>query len=146
MVFEFSITVFFSFIFITYIFGGFLTAAGKLKQISYYAFFTIILNVVLNVFLIRKYEASGAALATIISQAVMALAQMIYVLKHFNTQFELKKMGSSFLYLLLNIGIMVLLTGINLKWNVKMLIFVIIAILLSFVLQLVKIKNISTLQ
>lgn len=136
----------FPFIFITYIFGGFLTAAGKLKQISYYALFTIVLNIVLNVFLIKKYEASGAALATIISQAVMALAQMIYVIRHFNTQFELKKLGSSLLYLLLNIGVMLLLATINIKWNVKMLTFVIIAILLSFVLQLVKIKNISTLQ
>lgn len=136
----------FPFIFITYIFGGFLTAAGKLKQISYFSLFTIVLNVVLNFVLIKKYQASGAAFATLLSQAIMAFAQMFYVLKYFETHFETKKMLNSVLYLVLNVAIAFFLSRLNILWSAKMLVFIIIAILLSFVLQLVNIRNIRTLQ
>ncbi|MEZ4979262.1 MAG: polysaccharide biosynthesis C-terminal domain-containing protein [Chitinophagales bacterium] len=63
-------------IFLSYIFGGFLTAAGRMNLISFFSLFTILLNLTLNLIWIPKYGASGAAIATFISQYLMAFAQM----------------------------------------------------------------------
>ncbi len=52
---------------IYYIFSSALTAKGSLKILNLIAFGSLILNVLLNIFMIPHYHAYGAALATIIS-------------------------------------------------------------------------------
>ena len=61
----------------TYIFGTLLTANGSLKPLNYMASAGVILNVVLNVILIPKYGAYGAAIASLITQGLTALSQLI---------------------------------------------------------------------
>jgi O-antigen/teichoic acid export membrane protein len=68
----------FAFIFIstTYIFGTLLTANGSLKQLNILAGLTVLLNIGLNLLLIPKFKAEGAAYASVTSQAFYAICQV----------------------------------------------------------------------
>lgn len=61
----------------TYVYGTLLTAAGSLKWLNIMAVGGLILNVVLNILLIPKYDVIGAVIATIVTQFVTFLAQII---------------------------------------------------------------------
>jgi O-antigen/teichoic acid export membrane protein len=74
----------FLFICIGYIFGTFVTAAGKLNLLNGIAALAVLINVVLNLFLIPQYGAEGAAIASFFSLGVMALSQVIVVYRSKN--------------------------------------------------------------
>ena len=61
----------------TYIFGTLLTANGSLKQLNAMALCGIVLNLSLNWYLIPKYYAYGSAMASLITQFVLAAVQVI---------------------------------------------------------------------
>jgi O-antigen/teichoic acid export membrane protein len=65
----------------SYIFGTLLTANGSLKSLNLMALAGMALNIVLNLFLIPTYKASGAAVAGLITQAAMALTQLLLARK-----------------------------------------------------------------
>lgn len=61
----------------TYIFGTLLTANSSLRLLNYMAAGGMILNIVLNFILIPKYQAWGAALASLMTQSATALIQLL---------------------------------------------------------------------
>lgn len=131
----------FPFVFISYLFGGFLTAAGYLKQISVFAFITIGLNIALNYFLIPDSGALGAAIATIASQALMAIAQLSWVMRHWETDFSWKLLLKTLLYFGILLIVILLLNTFSFTWLLKIAIFALVAILLSVALRLLNIKK-----
>lgn len=135
----------FPFVFLSYVFGGFLTAAGRLKTISLFALLTIVLNIGLNFYLIPRYGASGAALATLLSQGLMAGFQFFYVLKHWNTEFDKKLIIRGAIYTLA-LGLLAYsYTLVDFNWFFKIAIFIIIAVILSLVLRLISIQKLKLL-
>lgn len=65
----------------TYIFGTLLTASGKLKTLNIIAGTSVVVNIVLNLFLIPEHGAYGAAVASFFTQAVTAICQIYLVFK-----------------------------------------------------------------
>jgi len=61
----------------TYVFGTLLTANGSLRQLNIMALGGVVLNIVLNYFLIQSYGVVGAAVATLATQTLTAIAQII---------------------------------------------------------------------
>jgi O-antigen/teichoic acid export membrane protein len=61
----------------TYIFGTLLTANGSLKQLNWMAFAGMVINVSLNLYLIPRYQAFGSAYASLFTQIVTAIAQVV---------------------------------------------------------------------
>lgn len=69
---------------LTYIFGTLLTSNGNLKQLNIMAGFGMLLNVVLNLILIPKYQVVGSATASMITQLLTAFSQVmiaVYIFK-----------------------------------------------------------------
>lgn len=66
---------------ITYIFGTLLTANGNLKWLNRMAIAGVSLNIGLNLILIPRHQALGAAISSLITQGVTAIAQMILARK-----------------------------------------------------------------
>ena len=77
---------------LTYIFGTLLTANGSLKQLNYMALFGVLVNVVLNFVLIKHYQAVGAAVATLITQSVTAVIQIVLVYRVFTFKPVIKEL------------------------------------------------------
>ncbi len=63
----------------TYIFGTLLTANGELKILNRLAVGSVLLNIFLNLILIPRYQANGAAAASLITQFLSAIVQIYFV-------------------------------------------------------------------
>jgi O-antigen/teichoic acid export membrane protein len=61
----------------TYIFGTLLTANGNMKQLNYMAASGMVLNIGVNLYMISHLGAFGAAISSLITQALTALIQVI---------------------------------------------------------------------
>lgn len=66
----------------TYIFGTMLTAAGNLRWLNIMAASGLLINLVLNFILIPKYNVMGAVYATVITQFLTFIAQLIISKKY----------------------------------------------------------------
>ncbi len=88
----------------TYVASTLITAEGKLKRMNRIFLVGIILNVVLNFFLIQRNGAAGAALATIITQSFVLLAQLLLITKLFNMKVEVSLIVRVVSYAILVIG------------------------------------------
>ncbi|MBI34522.1 MAG: hypothetical protein CMP67_04070 [Flavobacteriales bacterium] len=75
---------------VNYCFGTLITASGKMKLLNKIAFASLVLNIVLNLFLIPEYGAYGAALASLITQSFSGLWQIIYAVKIFKIIVKLR--------------------------------------------------------
>lgn len=73
-----------------YVTGSLLTANNNMIAISKMSVLALIINVVLNYFLIKKQGASGASLATLITQGTMALMQIALVFKIWDFKVSIK--------------------------------------------------------
>jgi O-antigen/teichoic acid export membrane protein len=61
-----------------YIFGTLMTANANLRQLNIIAVSGVVLNVILNLLLIPKYEVFGATLATLITQSLVAIVHIVW--------------------------------------------------------------------
>ena len=75
-----------------HVFGTWLTAAGKLKFLSFSAMGCMLLNVGLNFWLIPRYGALGTAMACLITQSVFALLCIAGTIKNNGFHFTLKRL------------------------------------------------------
>jgi O-antigen/teichoic acid export membrane protein len=84
----------FAFISVSYIFSTLLTANRNLRELNLLAFFAVVLNLVLNLVLIPRQMARGAAIACLVTQVFVAVGQVLiatYCLKlRIPTDFILK--------------------------------------------------------
>jgi len=88
----FSILMFsFIFISISYIYGTLLTANGSMKALNIMAAGGMIINITLNFILIPVYKAPGAAAASLITQILTAMAQVVIAKKIFHFNINLSK-------------------------------------------------------
>ena len=68
----------------TYIFGTLLTARGDLRLLNWMAFGGVVLNVLLNLYLIPRLGAPGAAMASLVTQCLTAAVQVVMVMRAFS--------------------------------------------------------------
>lgn len=74
---------------LTYIYGTLLTANGSLKQLNVISLIGLVVNFVSNWIMIPIYGAWGAALATLLTQVFVILAQIVIVKSLFKMKYEL---------------------------------------------------------
>ncbi len=67
----------FLFVSTSYIYGTLLTANNNMRQLNILAASTVLINVTLNLILIPRYHALGAAISSLISQGFYAILQLI---------------------------------------------------------------------
>ncbi len=93
----------------TYIFGTLLTANGSIKQLNIMAFVGVILNIVLNLILIPKYQAFGSAYASLTTQLFTGATQLFLALYIF----KLKPRITFLIQLLLFVGVVAVLGSLS---------------------------------
>ena len=125
---------------VTYIFGTLLTAAGRLKQLNLMAVGALLANVGVNLVLIPRHGAMGSACASLVTQSLMALGQMILALHLFNI-----KITSNYVLRLTAFTLFVVAANLLLPtftWWVTLLIVGMASLALAFLLKLIDIKQI----
>lgn len=83
-----------------YIFGTWLAAAGKLHALNTITGIAAFCSIVMNLILIPKYGALGAAATAILINASVAIAEAIVVMRHTDSHFSMTSFLTYFLFIL----------------------------------------------
>ena len=124
-----------------YIFGTLLTANGNLKFLNLISLTGVILNIVLNLILIRKYQAFGAVISTLITQFLMSFLQIIKAVSIFKIKTSWTYLMKSLLFILL-VPLMYYLLKNNINnWMIGIFVGAFISFLFILLLKLLKFRN-----
>jgi O-antigen/teichoic acid export membrane protein len=128
----------------TYIFGTLLTANGSLKQLNIMAAFGMVLNISLNIMIIPRFQAQGAAFVSLFTQTITAIAQVIIATKvfHFKPRWNIILKVIFFGLLLIVLGY---LSKYITKAIVGYLVYLIVATLAAFMIGLIDLKSLINL-
>ncbi len=83
-----------------FVYGTLMTANGDLKRLNILSFIGLVLNVLLNFILIPKHGAFGAAIATFMTQLLIAIFYFSSVWKQFKLHFQAKELLRYSIYVL----------------------------------------------
>ena len=126
----------------TYIFGTLLTANGSLFELNLLAGSAVILNVLLNLILIPRYQAFGAAISSLVTQSYMALFQVIISVIKFRFRLNIGYLAQLVLFPagLFTAGYLI---DKNLEsWSRGAILLICLAIVFAFSSRLLKLKEI----
>ena len=125
----------------TYVFGTLLTANGSLKALNLMAAITAVLNIGLNFVVIPRYGALGAAIASLVSQGLAAVIQLLLAQRFF--KFTLKPV-TVLAFLLFAAGIVALAWGsthLHSDWRINFAALVATSIAWVFVARMINLKQ-----
>jgi O-antigen/teichoic acid export membrane protein len=126
---------------ISYIFGSLLVANNNLKKLNILLIGGVLLNFALNYYLIPHQQALGAAKATLITQALMTIGQIILVVTIMKI-----KINRRLLYIVLAFGLFcVVIFGsiyayLPLNWIIRVVISICISLIAALLIRLVDIQ------
>ena len=126
----------------TYVLGTLLTANGNLKQINIMAFSGILINIALNLLLIPRMQAEGAALASVTTQFAMAVIQVFLIQYIFKFRVNYAFLGSIVLFSGLLYGLGQFTRNISDNWILNLGILVTCATATAFLLKLISIRSV----
>jgi len=126
----------------TYVLGTLLTANGNLKQINIMAFSGILINIGLNLLLIPRMRAEGAALASVTTQFAMAIIQVFLIQYIFKFRVNYAFLGSIVLFSGLLYGLGQFTRNISDNWILNLGILVSCATATAFLLKLISIRSV----
>ena len=126
----------------TYVFGTLLTANGSLKQLNLVAASGVVINILLNLIVIPRFQSVGAACTSLFVQATTAFLQ--YLIAKRILKFELG--GRYWLHFVLFfvsiIAITLLVKQLNINWMVGFLIAFAINCIAIFLTRLLRFREI----
>jgi O-antigen/teichoic acid export membrane protein len=125
----------------TYIFGTLLTANGNLKELNIMASTGMIINILLNLYLIPRFQVVGSAFSSLTTQLLTGLAQILMVQHIFRFHLNYRLLGTLALFmvivLLINMGVSRLPMG----WGPRFLLAASACFGLAFAFRLISIRN-----
>ncbi|MEA3317983.1 MAG: oligosaccharide flippase family protein [Bacteroidota bacterium] len=124
----------------SYIFGTLLTANGSLKYLNRMAIAGVSVNIILNLILIPKYQALGSAIASLVTQTLTALIQVLLVKKIFHFRINYIKISALIVFTVLVIIMSNLSLQFDFQWYYKILIVILISWFFAFILRLINLK------
>lgn len=126
----------------TYIFGTYLTANGSLNILNRTALVGLVINLLLNSLWIPSYGPLGAAYATLVTQGVVIITQVIVVKRllkwHLNVVFITRL--SVFVVLLITTSF--LLSELNNTWSIRALFTILSGVFYALILRVIEPKAI----
>ena len=125
-----------------YAFGSLLSANGNVGPLNKLFVIGVLLNFILNIWLIPKYQALGAAIATLITQYFVLIGQVVLCKIHFNISFD-QMLFTRLIGLTLVIAILyfVLAQYVSSPWFYELIVGILISFLVSLLLRVIDIKE-----
>ncbi len=126
----------------TYIFGTLLTANGNMKQLNIMAAFGMVLNITLNLILVRQLEAFGSAISSMITQYLTAIIQVIIAQRIFKFRINYKLINT---FIVFAVGVFAINYGsklLQLNWIVSFVLMTLTCGLWAIVSGMINIKSI----
>jgi O-antigen/teichoic acid export membrane protein len=124
---------------VTYIFGTLLTANGSLRALNIMALTGMIINIGLNFFLIPQFMAVGSAYASVITQFVTALIQVLIAQRIFRFNVNWKFIFTLIFFMIGVVFINFFATQITFDWRIALLAAGFASLIWAFILKLINI-------
>jgi O-antigen/teichoic acid export membrane protein len=102
---------------ITYVYGSLITAHGSIRTLNYISLAGFALNIVLNCILIPRSFALGSAMATVYSQLLILAAHIFIAHRLFALDGGVSKWIRSVLFLAGILGLNLLITQLEMRWE-----------------------------
>ncbi len=135
----------FWFMSIAYIYGSLITASGDLKIFNVILLLGIVCNWALNLWLIPKEKAVGAALATVITQGAVCIGQVVLATNRHKLSHQANLILKLISFMGITFAFMYLANGIvSLPWYVECVLLTGILLVISFLLGLFRLKWIGS--
>lgn len=126
----------------TYIYGPLLTANGSLRQMNYIFITGVVLNITLNLILIPKYGALGAAIVTSVTQFFVAIAEVWLAHSILKLRMNLQISARLVSFLILSIATTFLASQyLDINWFIKFISSFFLCIILAFALRLIHLRD-----
>lgn len=127
-------------------FGPLIMAHGNLKKLNIALTAAIVLNVVLNLFVIPDYAALGTAYTTLITEIFLLICMFVIARRQTGISPENKLLRNGVLFVIIAAATIYLLTWVELPWMVEILIFGIIGLSLALLLNIIHPKGIQLIK
>lgn len=125
----------------SYIFGTLLTANGNLRQLNLMAGTGMVINIVMNLILIPKYSAVGAAISSITTQIFAAGTQVIMAQREFRFRINYSFIFRTLLFIALCLLLNYFVIHLELFWMYRFAITATGCFLMAFALGIIHIRN-----
>ena len=119
-----------------YVFSTLLTANGSLKQLNFIALAGIFINLAINVILVPRIQATGAAIASLVTQLFTAGSYMIIANNYFRFRIDYRFIATLGLFALIVTGLNFLSKTLPYHWLVNFSLMLIISLITAFALKL----------
>lgn len=129
----------------TYIYGTLLTSNGSLKQLNIIAVIGLGLNLVLNLVLIPTYKAEGSAVASLITQFMVLVVQILICNKIFKFSINYPYLLKVTLLLTFLIVLLMILTKYQLSIGFTLIIIVLLSSTFIFIFKIISLKDLLQL-
>ena len=126
----------------TYVFGTLLTANGSLKQLNLVAASGVVINILLNLIVIPRFHAVGAACTSLFVQAVTAFLQYLLAKRILKFDLDNRYWFHIFLFLATIVLITFLFKQLNINWMISFSIAFVLNCGAIFFTQLLSLKEI----
>ncbi len=125
-----------------YIFGTLLTANNSLKVLNWIAFSGLIINLVLNIILIPVHQAEGSAAASLITQLLTAILQIVLAVRYFRFKPDYRWL-IRMLFVISGVALMGVLQQFipDLSWEIRFVIVFVVGLILAVVLKTLNLKD-----
>lgn len=120
-----------------YVFGTLLTANQSLKTLNIIAAGGMLINVCMNLILIPRYEALGAATTSLITQGLTVILQMVVVVRLFKFRMNYMLLARLVIYVLATGATVWGIRQLEMRWELQALASIAIIGLLALVLRIV---------
>lgn len=128
----------------THIFGTLLTADHSLKKMNIVFILGLIINVLLNWYLIPKYKAEAAALTTLITETFVAIGLVSLVVNKFKYKIELRPIISLLTYGFILFAFYYSLSAVlHLGWLLSLFLGIIVSFVVSLLLDIIDIRELK---
>ena len=123
-----------------YVYSSVFTANNNLKLLCYISLAGLLINIVLNFFLIPIYAALGAAISNLVSFSIMALVYIFTYYQYFHFKPKFIVWLKLFALAILVCLSFLFLNYLAINWLVSLLILLISGLMISFLLKLISVK------
>lgn len=125
---------------VAYVFGTLLTAKGNLRAMNLMAVGSVLLNVILNLVLIPEHEALGATIATVITQFLATIVQVILCVRSFRFAPSGGHLVTSLAFIAGTVVLFWLSTFIGVEWWLALGLAGALSLTLALVLKMIDLK------
>ena len=125
-----------------YVFSTLLTANGSLKQLNIIALTGIVINFALNFALVPRIQATGAAIASLVTQLFTAGSYMIIANNYFRFRIDYRFIATLGLFALIVTGINYFSKALPFPWLLNFSLMLVISLITAFILKLFNLPEI----